>query len=103
MRTALIGCFVLATRIFAADSPPLVNALRQNALPLKFASGSLSGPGAERLDRELASTQFFLVGEDHGTSEMARLVSALFARGHVHGYRHLAIEVGPITTAGLVG
>jgi hypothetical protein len=79
-----------------APAPTLAGALAANRTTLTFRDGKLSGSGAAILDRELATTQFFLVGEDHGTAEMARLTSALFERGYAHGYRHLAVEVGPI-------
>jgi len=71
--------------------------LQKNSLPIVWRDNDVSGPGADLLDRELATTQFFLIGEDHGSAESANVASALLRRGRQHGYRHLAMEVGSIT------
>jgi hypothetical protein len=76
--------------------------LQKNAVPIAWRGDDVTGPGADLLDRELASTQFFLIGEDHGSAESANVASALLRRGWKHGYRHLAIEVGPITVERLL-
>ncbi|HEX8170195.1 MAG TPA: hypothetical protein VF824_06625 [Thermoanaerobaculia bacterium] len=82
---------------------PLTAELQQHRLALTFRDGQLSGPGAELLRRELGSTQFFLIGEEHGAAETARFVQALLPSAWKSGYRHLALEVGPHSIARLGG
>ena len=79
------------------DSTTAAALLRANALPLRLAGDSLTGAGAARLVAEAAASRFTLIGEDHGIAEMPRLCAALFRRLHPLGYRHAAIEIGPLT------
>ena len=45
------------------------------------------------------ASQFFLLGEYHGGVEPPQLAAALFRAFQPLGYRHLAVELGPVTTA----
>jgi hypothetical protein len=59
--------------------------------------GKLSGVGAELLVREGSASQFFLIGEDHGGQESPRFAAAMWAALQPAGYRHIAVEAGPLT------
>ena len=104
MRTILAAALLLLLLLLpahAAAQATLATELAKNAHAIRWTDGDLAGPGADLLERELASTQFFLIGEDHGFAEIPRIASALARRGWKHGYRHVAIEVGPLATARL--
>lgn len=75
---------------------PLSSALQEHRHRLRLEGNTLKGPGAELLLQEAASARYLLVGEEHGTAEIPRLVADLFRRLQTAGYRHLAIEVGPV-------
>jgi len=100
--------FVLVNGVVAADAttpkpppPTLAEELAKHALAIEFTDGSLHGPGAELIAKEAAASQFVLVGEDHGLAEMPRFTAALFALIRPAGYRHLAVEIGPLVAAKL--
>ena len=78
------------------SAPTLADVLREHRLPLTLEEGTLSGPGAELLLEEAAASRYLLVGETHGVAETPALIAALFRGLRPEGYRHLAIEIGPI-------
>jgi hypothetical protein len=102
---------LLALALGAAAAPPratarapqdgapaaLVDELARHRYPLTLENGSLGGEGARVLSDEARAAAFVLVGEDHGLAEMPRFVDALFRLVAPHGYRHLAVEAGPVT------
>lgn len=104
LRSFLVLVHLIPASAFAADppappppNPVLVQALAGNAVPLRWAEGKLSGPGAELLRQEAAESQFFLVGEDHGLAAVPRFAAALYREIRPLGYHHLALETGPLT------
>jgi hypothetical protein len=62
-------------------------------------NGKLAGPGAAVLRAELPTAQFILFGEDHGFADSPILLHALAREAAPLGFRYLAVEVGPLTTA----
>jgi erythromycin esterase-like protein len=68
---------------------------------MTFSDGQLSGPGADLLLREAASTQFFLLAEyvshiDHATP---LFMAALFQKLQpTHGFNYVAVEQDPFGT-----
>ena len=75
--------------------------LAATRMPVALRDGHLSGPGAAFLEARANESQFVLVGEEHGVADIASTVRALLAGIGPLGYRHLAIEVDPWTTAKL--
>jgi hypothetical protein len=75
---------------------PLLEALAAHRHPLGLEDGRLSGPGGELLVAEAGAARYTLVGETHGVAEAPALVAALFRALRTDGYRHLAVEVGPV-------
>ena len=79
-------------------SPQLAAFIARNTHSLTFADGRISGPGADLLLREGASTQFFLLAEyvshiDHATPLfMAALFEALQP---AYGFNYVAVEQDP--------
>jgi hypothetical protein len=91
---------LFAAQLFAQQAPhPLTAELQKSRLGMSLKDGKLSGPGADLLLQELAASQFFLIGEEHETAEIANLATALLPSASKHGYRHVAFEVGPFSTA----
>jgi hypothetical protein len=98
MRTTAAAALFLLLFLSASSAaqPTLATELPKHAHAIQLQDGALAGPGAELLERELAAAQFFLIGEDHGFAEIPRIASALTRRAWKHGYRHVAMEIGPL-------
>ena len=82
-----------------ASPVPLADRLAQAATAnrhrIAFDGTTFSGPGWELLLTEGRSSQFFLLGEEHGMAENARLAAALFRALAPSGYSKMVIEVSP--------
>lgn len=98
--TASFFLFVIAFAFPAlgADSIPLETVLQSNRSTLEWKADALAGPAAARLLAEAKESQFFLIGEYHGGVEPPKLADALLHAFQPLGYRHLAIEMGPVVT-----
>ncbi|MDQ3282032.1 MAG: hypothetical protein M3Q69_11535 [Acidobacteriota bacterium] len=94
-------CLLLA--LTASAQHPLTEALQKGRVAVTFEKGRVGGPGAELLRREIASTQFFLLGEEHGTADIAEFATALLPDAWKSGYRHVVMEVGPYSLERLEG
>jgi hypothetical protein len=100
MLRPLVLTVLFTAQLFAQQAPhPLTAELQKARLAVTLKDGKLSGPGAELLLQELAASQFFLIGEEHETAEIAKLATALLPAASKHGYRHVAFEIGPFSTA----
>lgn len=90
-----------ATLLFSSQArgqdTSIVKVLRLNSASFTIEGGHLKGPGGDALSRAAQDNQFMMVGEDHGISELPLFVGALFDAARPAGYRHLAVEIGPIT------
>jgi len=62
---------------------------------LRLDDGEFAGPGWEQLLAAGREAQFFLLGEEHGIAENARLAAQLFSTLTASGYDKLLIEVSP--------
>lgn len=100
---ALTGPAMLSQAIAQqAPSPPqpsradrIAAAARANRHRLDFRGGRFSGPGWDHLVARGSESHFFLIGEQHGISECARLAGALFAALVPAGYAHVGVEISP--------
>jgi hypothetical protein len=92
----VLGLSVVTGRLAGQDSA-VVAAFSANRHQLRLEQGVLAGPGGELLLRESRAAQFTLVGEEHGVREVPALVAALLRAIYPSGYRHLAIEVSPLS------
>ncbi|HEY2093260.1 MAG TPA: hypothetical protein VGJ81_15365 [Thermoanaerobaculia bacterium] len=98
---SVVVALCLSAGAAVADDTPFIAALKANSAPMTLDHGKLSGPGAELLIREGTASQFFLIGEDHGGRESPQFAAAMWAALQPAGYRHIAVEAGPITAARL--
>jgi hypothetical protein len=80
----------------SAANDSVIGALRAHATPFTVSHGELHGAGADSLARIARENQFLLVGEDHGMQEVPAFIGALFTAARPAGYRHLAVEIGPL-------
>lgn len=96
--TGFIVLSLLVANAATAQDTALVRAFRTYSAPFTLADGHLKGPGADVLSRAARENQFIMVGEDHGFREVPEFVGALFEAARPAGYRHLAVEVGPVTS-----
>jgi hypothetical protein len=78
------------------DEDPLLDALEAHRHPVALEEGRLTGPGGDLLLRNASDARYLLVGETHGVAEAPAVMSALFRQLQPAGYRHLAVEIGPI-------
>jgi len=70
-------------------------AAREHRHRIDFRDGRFSGPGWDHMVARGRESHFFLLGEQHGISENARLAGALFAALVPAGYAHAAVEISP--------
>jgi hypothetical protein len=63
--------------------------------PFEFEDGKWQGPGAEQLREMVQQSQFFVLGEFHGSAQTGFLVEQLAPLLQEAGYSHFACEVGP--------
>jgi hypothetical protein len=96
--TGFLLLSIAGANTIPAQDTALVRALRTSSAPFTLVDGRLEGRGAEVLARAARENQFIMVGEDHGFREAPAFVGALFAAARQAGYRHLAVEAGPITS-----
>jgi hypothetical protein len=79
----------------------LAHAIAGHRMPLAFDGQRFSGAGYDWLLRRGAEAQAFLIGEEHGIAENAKLAAALFAALVPRRYYVLAIETSPPIAAAL--
>jgi len=103
--TLVISIFVLFTAsIFAEESKEDKNKKRFNDImsassyPIVLKNGELSGTGADFLFENAKTSQFFMIGEQHGTADIALFARALYSRLATFSYSKIALEVGPWST-----
>ena len=92
------GLFANAT-LAQTQQRPLADRLAEvaaaNRHRLAFDGKTFSGPAWDLLLSEGRSSQFFLLGEDHGIAENAKLAGELFRALAPAGYAKFVIEVSP--------
>ncbi len=69
--------------------------------PISIVKGRLDGKGAQVLRLSTQDAQYVLLGEEHGTVEIARFADALFGSLVHYGFRTAVVETGPLLTTQL--
>lgn len=99
-------CLVTLVYAFSASSAyatndvelrELVDLLKNNRRAIKLENGNLTGDGARFLLDEARSSQFFMIGEDHGIADLPLFTAAIFHSLKADGYQYFATETGPLT------
>jgi hypothetical protein len=90
----------VAMGVQAAPAPqrPAAEIIAEHVLPIAQEGQLYSGSGWERLLAEADQAQFFMIGEQHATADIALFAAALHAQLARRGYTHAALEVGPWST-----
>ncbi len=93
-------CFLLTSfNLFAAEkqsqNEKLAEEARKHTFKLDYTDGRFSGTAWNLLIKEGKSSQFFLLGEEHGIAENPKLAAALFKALAPSGYSKFAIETSP--------
>jgi hypothetical protein len=78
-----------------ADDSAFAELARQHQFSMSEQDGVFSGPGWDLLSERVAGSQQVLIGEDHFTNEMPRLIGVIAGIGT---YDHFYIEVDPFST-----
>jgi hypothetical protein len=97
MRTVyvLLLSLVLSCLSLQADDSAFAELARQHQFAMSEQGGVFSGPGWDLIRERATAAQQVLLGEDHFTSEMPRLIGAIAGIG---SYEHFYIEVDPFST-----
>jgi hypothetical protein len=96
MRTVYVLLFLLLPCLsLQADDSAFAELARRHQYSLSEQDGVFSGPGWDLLNERVAGAQQVLLGEDHFTNEMPRLIGAIAGIGT---YDHFYIEVDPYST-----
>lgn len=79
MKNLFLSLILLLFFAFIASAQTTLSEhLEKNKYDMKLENGMLSGKGAELILNEANASQFFLIGESHGITEMPILTTALF-------------------------
>lgn len=74
-------------------------AIKAQVQPIaRSSTGTFSGPAWDALVADGAAAQFVVVGEQHGSGDIARFEAALHRALAGRGFTHSALEVGPYST-----
>ena len=87
----------------AEPDPALAEAVAAQRWALHFDGEYIDGPGGERVLNAARAAQFVLVGEDHGFAEVPQFTRALQRALAPEGFRHLVLEIGPLSAARVEG
>ena len=71
----------------------MIKRAQENLYPIAFDGKRFSGAGWDMLVNEGRSSEFFLLGEEHGIAEIPVLTGALFEALRPAGFDKLAIEI----------
>ena len=100
------ACVAIFSAVLAIAAPPvgqdpgarlLESVVKANSMVLHLENGSLKGAGAAFLLDEAARSQFVALGEEHNTTEIPELTTALFRALQGNGFEYVADEQDPVT------
>lgn len=106
-KALLVSCMLswsLASAASQSDSQQQAEIERFHSImassvyPVAIDQGFVTGPGADWLRERAREAQFFVIGEQHATADIALFSQALYRDLVADGYRHMALEVGPWST-----
>lgn len=94
--SSLLLCLLLVSGLMAQDS--LSTELVKKYTYTLAADGRLSGAGWDSLRKDVAASQFVLLGENHSSPKLSELAALLLKELQPLGYRHFIIETGPVAS-----
>lgn len=98
MRIPLLFLLSVAVSLFAAEAPPPAETLvAQQTYTFAYTADGVTGPGADFLRQQTASSQFVLFGEDHMDHEIPIFAGGVYSLlREAHGFNHLVVEQDPV-------
>jgi hypothetical protein len=95
MSQILLGLAAVAQAAATPPPDPSVE-LAKNVLAIEeTAPGQFNGAGWDRLVADGAASQFMMIGEQHGSGDIARFEAAVQRAMFKAGYTNVAYEIGP--------
>ena len=95
---AAILAMVLGVQGAPPPQPSSAELIAERQLAIREEGSSFAGPGWDRLLAEAEGAQFFMIGEQHATADIARFGRSLHSELARRGYTHSALEIGPWST-----
>jgi hypothetical protein len=92
---SLVTTLCLALLSVAQEKNIFLSEVTHSRFPIAVHDGKLTGEGAAVLQQATQGTQFLLLGEDHGISQIPEFAGGLFAMVAPQGFNTLNLEVGP--------
>lgn len=99
--TAIFFIMLVNSSLFSQDSLT-IELVKKFAYPLFVDGHGLSGQGWDSLKRDIANSQFFLIGENHSSPKLSEFMASVFPAIKPFGYKHFIIETGPIASRKIV-
>ena len=98
MRVIIISISIMffSFSLISQDSLTL-ETLKEISYEFTIEKGEMAGLGADFIKEEIATAQFTMIGEYHGSKNISIFTNALIPNLNVAGYKTLVLEVGPIT------
>ncbi len=91
----LLTIVLMTLQTVNAQDSLLRQDLSKHVYHFDLKDNQLSGPGADLLRKEAMKTQYFLIGEYHGSKLISNFTRAMIPILHEAGYQHFGVEVGP--------
>lgn len=93
--------FIFATTFSKAQTKPKPELkpsdLEKYTYYFDIKDGKIVGEGADFLKKEIAKSQYFLLGEYHNSYRISEFTKALIPVLHDEDYRYFGLEIGPIS------
>jgi len=84
------------TNIFGQENP-----IKDATYHFSIQGDIFRGKGADTLKKYIQQSQFFMLGEEHNMKELQDFTASVIPLLKSSGYRHLALEIGPVAATKL--
>jgi hypothetical protein len=99
MKKIFFVCLLSATYTSVISQDTLtVELISKYTYDIQHIDGKLSGPGWDSLKQAIAESQFVLLGENHASPELSKLVATMLAEIEPLGFNHFILETGPVAS-----
>lgn len=101
-KLALLLCVLMTAAVTLLAQDAIVRELlKKYTYEFTIKNGQLTGEGAAYLQKKIESSQFVLLGENHSSSQIAKLTRALIPLLAQNEFKNMAIETGPVSAGKL--
>ncbi|SFH98071.1 hypothetical protein [Halpernia frigidisoli] len=95
--TTLFILIVLSINSFGQTNELKTSDIVPFTSTIEISNGKVTGTGAEKLENEIKTSQFFMLGEEHFSPQISQLTNVLLPIFKRNGYDNFALEVGPLS------